>query len=132
MQDNFLFNDNDKRQRGHNCDALCSKDSRLKFKWNWYYVKNGKHLPCQKSIAYLKNGWSLEVLFWHTEYSAEVRKNGNDVDNYNIRYDETTKKMPALLNRLDAQLKSEELYEKIGIHIIKQSQHVNLQYRKPK
>lgn len=132
MQDHFLFDDNDSKQRGKDCDALCSEDKRLKFKWLWTedcYRSGGpsaetaaglKRSPGQCSEAILKNGWRLEVTFWHTDYDAEVGRYGRVVESYHIHYDEGTKKEPVLITRLNAQLKAEQLFEGLGQDILRQ------------
>ena len=126
MQEHFLFDDDDPKQRGYGCDALRPKDERLKFKWQWIQQRRlcgrkGKdRKPCQCSEAVLKDGWVLETTFWHTEYEAEVNRHGERVVSYCIRHDEVTKAEPALITRIDAQLKAEQLFEEIGINILEQ------------
>jgi len=132
MQDHFLFDDNDPKQRGKSCDALCPEDKMLKFKWRWitekelsWYPndprnKSKKRRPCQCSEAILENGWRLEATFWHTDYATDVERYGNTVINYHRNYDEGTKENPPLLTRLDAQLKAEQLFEELGKDILRQ------------
>ncbi len=128
MQDHFLFDDSDPKQRGHGCDSLSSKDKRLKFKWQWIHrnrlsgvgKSDKRRLPCQCSEAVLKNGWLLEATFWHCDYEAEIQYYGNMVLSYHIRYDEKIKGEPPLFTRLDAQLKAEQLFEELGLDILDQ------------
>ena len=137
MQDHFLFDDDDPKQRGFGCDALQPKDERLKFKWQWiqerrlswsrgdHRKKSNKRSPCQCSEAVLKNGWVLETTFWHTEYEASVEHYDETVVSYRTRYDEETKSEPPLLTRIDAQLKAEQLFEEMGIDILEQIDQVS-------
>ncbi|MEK0337681.1 MAG: hypothetical protein QQN41_09650, partial [Nitrosopumilus sp.] len=85
---------------------LCPKDKRLKFKWQW--IRQGrlsrsrrdprrgsyKRKPCQCSEAVLKNGWTLEAVFWHCDYGANVDYYENTTKSYRVHYDEGTKKKP--------------------------------------
>ena len=137
MQNHFLFDSDDPKQRGFGCDALVHKDKRLKFKWMWtkdccnsggpsFKTKVGqKRSPGQCSEANLKNGWSLEATFWHCDYEAEVNHYDSAVVSYHIRYDEETKTESPLLTRIDAQLKAEQLFEEMGIDILEQIDQVS-------
>ncbi len=132
MQDHFLFDDGDPKQRGKGCDVLCRDDKRLKFKWMWNRdcensggpdsnTKAGqKRSPGQCSEAILENGWSLEATFWHTEYAANVERSRRPIASYCVNYDSGTKGKPPLLTRLDAQLKAEQLFEELGKDILEQ------------
>ncbi len=132
MQDDFLFDGDDKRQVGKTCDALRAKDKHLKFKWMWTKdcensggpdknTKEGqKRSPSQCSEAILENGWSLEATFWHTEYAANVERHRRPLSSYRVDYDSGTREKPPLLTRLDAQLKAEQLFEDLGKDIIRQ------------
>lgn len=144
MRSQWLFDDDNAKERGVGCDAICNKNPQLIFKWKWTitrgryaksrklvkYVVNGNHIfqrrriivhvPCQTSHAKLKNGWTLKALFWHTMYEARVSKNGEHISSYMLEPDEATKKDLALLTRLDAQLMAEKLFEELGRDIIKQ------------
>ena len=127
MQDHFLFDDDDPKQRGKGCDALCANDPRLKFKWVWpqsfrwlggdQYAKKPDKIPQpgQLSETALENGWCLRAVFWHSDYEAEVERHGNNVESYHVGHDKATKGRPALLTRLDAQLKAEELFMELGV-----------------
>ncbi len=119
MQDGFLFDSDDPKQRGVGCDSLCADDKRLKFKWAWNPF-HGKGIPCQCSDAELENGWSFQAVFWHKRYEARVKRYGHHVGTYDIRSDESTPESPTLLTRIDAQLKAEELFKKIGEDIVRQ------------
>ena len=70
--------------------------------------------------AELENGWSLQTVFWHTCYEARVECDGDQVVSYNIGVDESTEERPALLTRIDAQLKAEELFEELARDLIRQ------------
>ncbi len=127
MQDGFLFDDGDPKQRGHGCDVLNPKDRRLKFKWQWVRRNrlsgvsrsDTRRLPCQCSEAVLKNGWTLEATFWHTDYEAEVNRHDRSISSYHIRLrDEIPGSI--LVTRIDAQIKAEELFEELGISILEQ------------
>lgn len=125
----------EKGQRGKGCDALILKDKRLRFKWRWitesrlsWYPndprnKSKKRRPCQCSEAVLKNGWILEVTYWYDYYQAEVRRRTAEatpvvVESYGNM---GRAKNKLLLTRLDAQLKAEQLFEKLGIDISTQA-----------
>ena len=96
-------------QRGKGYDALCRQDPRLKFDWKWMdHSARGEGVPCQISEAKLKDGWKLRAIFWHTQYEASVERYGETVTNFE----------KGLLTRLDAQLKSEELFYQMGLNII--------------
>jgi len=135
MQEGFLFDCEDDKQCGIGCDALYPKDKRLKFKWKWplgyKWLGGEKHSKKEtiimggKSEADLKNGWSLEVQFWHLDYEATVERYGNTVASFGCfcsreDVEKAKKKGIALLTRLDAQIKAEELFESLGIDIINQ------------
>lgn len=117
MQDHFLFDDDDPKQRGKGCDALCRQDPRLKFDWKWMdHSARGKGVPCQISEAKLRDGWTLRAIFWHTQYEASVERHRETVANFETHFDYEPEKR--LLTRLDAQLKSEELFHQTGLNIL--------------
>ena len=120
MQDHFLFNDSDQKQRGNGCDALCADDPRLKFKWMWTEGRQGKRTPRQVSEAVLENGWSLKAIFWQFGYEARVERYGDSIESFMDRWGTG----PRLVTRLDAQLKAEELFEQIGHDILAQCEGV--------
>lgn len=133
MQDHFLFNDSDPKQRGQGCDALCTDNPSLKFRWRWtawrnyrYVIIDGKkkrienRAPSQISEARLKDGWILRAVFWHSCYGTEVNRYDERVAHYNIEWNQGTKENPPLLTRLNAQLKAEELFEELGKDILDQ------------
>lgn len=35
MRDDFLFDDDDPKQRGQGCDAIMSQSARLNYNWKW-------------------------------------------------------------------------------------------------
>lgn len=120
MQDGFLFNDDDPKQRGVGCDALCPDDKRLKFKWTWNPFL-GKDKPSQVSEVKLENNWELEVTFWHKYYEACVNCRGELIKTYRVEIDdEFFKGWIPLLTRLDAQLKAEEMFIELGEDIVRQ------------
>ncbi len=122
MQDDFLFDDDDPKQRGVGCDALCADDKRLKFKWTWHPFGRGKGKvePGQCSIANLENGWNLEATFWHTNYSVSVDMGSDPVETYRADINDRFAEGPVLVTRLDAQLKAEELFVNLGKDIVRQ------------
>lgn len=146
MQEHFLFDDEDPKQRGRGCDALQAEDAHLKFHWRWPLrtserlsssrkivkrIENGTHIfgrqylqeraPCQISEAVLENGWCLETVFWHFDYEARVERYGEKVASYHIVHWRDERENPlALLTRLDAQLKAEELFEQLDRDILDQ------------
>lgn len=75
MQDNFLF-DSDK-QRGIGVDRLGTKKDGLKLKWIWgnkFYSWTEKDGTIPSQICTTELGYfTLEVIFWHTYYEAELR-----------------------------------------------------------
>jgi hypothetical protein len=135
MQDDFLFDDENEKQRGFGVDNLCDDDPRLRFKWEWpstfkhisgkkYESKQSKK-PQQVSKAKLQNGWELEAIFWHLDYEARVNRYGESVDHFGCfasrkEVGKMKKRGLALLTRLDAQLKAEELFKELERDILKQ------------
>ena len=110
MQDEFLFDDNDSKQRGHGVDVLRQKDDGLKADWKWTRG-HGAKMPetnrrCvgQTSEAEVGENITLEAIFWHTYYEATVFWVDNVIASYG-GYDEK----PLILTRIAAQRKAEEL-----------------------
>jgi len=106
MQDHFLFDDADPKQRGKGCDRLgTKKDDHLAVKWTW--DKNGKKgKPRQCCYAALGKGWALEVIFWHSCYEAGVTFCGDSMITHNI---DRGGRGVILVTRVQAQLKAEQL-----------------------
>lgn len=120
MQDHFLFDSDDPKQRGKGCDRLGSKKDGLALRWYWGRVcdrswsrgdknlEDKRRTPGQCCYAELGKGWSLVVTYWHSNYEAATRYNGDDVRNFNKdRGDKYPGAM--LVTRLQAQLKAEQL-----------------------
>lgn len=114
MQDGFLFDDNDPKQRGHGVDALRENDDGLKADWKWTRGR-GAGMPdtnrrCigQTSEAEVGENIVLCVVFWHSYYEAEVYWYDNCVIDYDIDPRDGDNSS-ALLTRIDAQRKAEEL-----------------------
>ena len=106
MQDHFLFDDDDYKQRGIGCDKLGTKKDGLKFKWSW--ERKGKGKPNQCCYAEVTRLWGLEVIFWHCEYEAGVRHCDDMIVHWHKHYDDTYPGK-VLVSRLQAQLKAEQL-----------------------
>lgn len=108
MQDHFLFDDNDARQRGKGCDKLGHRGDGLALIWTWErYGKKGK--PSQTCYAEIGKGWCLKVIFWHTNYEARVEHVDSGIRNYNVDVGDDKRRGKILVTRLQAQLKAEEL-----------------------
>lgn len=130
MQEHFLFDDEDPKQVGKGCDSLRRSDKRLRFNWNWplrykwaggeTHAKTKTRFAGGESSVELKNGWRLCVGFHYSEYSVEIERYGEQVDEYHVRYDCKSKKNKPLFTRLDAQLKAEELFGDLGADIMRQ------------
>lgn len=105
MQDNFLFDSADPKERGVGCDAICSDDKQLKYKWEWY-----GNSPCQLTSAKLGCDWELQTIFWHTDYEAEVNFGDKTIKRYYGRFNDEFSDGEVLVTRLDAQLKAEQLF----------------------
>jgi len=109
MQDHFLFDDDDAKQRGRGCDRLGTKKDGCALRWTWdKYGKKRIGKPNQCCYAEVGKGWQLEVTFWHTMYEAEVRQTGEHVKSFRK---EIGDRHPGaiLVTRLQAQLKAESL-----------------------
>ena len=129
MQDHFLFDDADPKQRGKGCDKLGSSDDGLQFKWRWVQVRmcswapsdprqrSNARRPCQTCEAGTvritglpsEGRFELKAIFWHTEYEAVVTWNGE----YIVR-------QRGFLARLDAQRRAEELLEEFLVSSLTQ------------
>ena len=123
MQDHFLFNDDDPKQRGHGIDVVRKKGDGLKADWKWTRGR-GAQMPhtnkrCigQVSEAEISEAVTLEAIFWHTHYEAAVNRLGENLAAYSVdprdarrdfdnRFEEEGR---PLLTRVDAQRKAEQL-----------------------
>lgn len=117
-QNAFLFDDDDKSQRGKGCDRLGTKKDGLNWKWKWGTCEESTGIPSQSCTAYLpfpikvkvgKGGiisckFSLKVIFWHTEYEASL-----DMGDHNLLSYTSDEVAARLITRIDAQRKAEEL-----------------------
>lgn len=93
----YLFNTDDPKQCGVGCDRLGTKKDGLKAKWIWY---NQSKTPQQISIA--KIGYfTLEAIFWHTNYEATLTWVGNDIT--------SSPDKPRIITRIDAQKMAEKM-----------------------
>lgn len=82
MQDGFLFDRDDDKQRGFRCDSLDRNNPKLKLKWVWGQSTRGnwkKRVPCQCSEANFGDGWTLKCVFWHTYYDANISRFGKSI-----------------------------------------------------
>ncbi len=120
MQDRFLFDDGDPKQRGAGCDRLGTKKDGLALRWIWGRVcdrswprgskelKDTRRTPGQSCYASLGKGWELSAIFWHTDYEAVVRHYDNRITSWNKSVgDDYVGEV--LVTRLAAQLKAEQL-----------------------
>lgn len=105
MQDDFLFDSADPKERGVGCDAICSDDKRLKYKWEWH-----GNSPCQLTVAKLGRNWELRTVFWHTDYEARVEFGDEFIKRYHGVVGDEFSDREVLVTRLDAQLKAEQLF----------------------
>lgn len=122
MQDHFLFDSDDHKQCGVDCDRLGSKEDGLKYDWVWGLWKGCSTKPgqcCRADIGAIshKTGDIIQVLcplklvvvFWHSSYEARVEMDGHLIThNINVRRDCVIPN-GALITRLGAQKKAEEL-----------------------
>jgi hypothetical protein len=108
MQEHFLFDSDDAKQRGKGCDKLGSKKDGLSLRWSWKKYPKAKNRPNQCCYAELGKGWSLEVIFWHSNYEAQVRHVGEHIRSFRKDRGDT---YPGtiLVTRLQAQFKAESL-----------------------
>ncbi len=113
MQDGFLFDDDDPKQLGHGVDVLrCDADG-LKADWKWTRGR-GAGMPetnrrCvgQTSEAEIGRHITLEAIFWHSYYEAQVHWLDNVVASYG--FEEKDAGNSPLLTRIAAQRKAEKL-----------------------
>ncbi len=107
MQDHFLFDDCDPKQRGKNCDRMGTKKDGLKLNWLWgshrYEKKAG-----QICRAKMGEGFVLQAIFWHTNYEALVSWYGDTIVNWSKDYHDDYGG-EVLVTRLQAQLMAEKL-----------------------
>ena len=117
--------------KGKGIDRLGTKKDGLKFIWKWIRrcelsgvdAKDKRRLPCQVCFAEAGD-FEYEVILWHTHYEARVIYKGATLIRFNKEIDDTTEwKGEVLLERLQAQLKAEQLlveyYKMIGKHLTK-------------
>ncbi len=97
MQDGFIIDDQDPKQRGHGPDRMGSRRDGLNYLWRWINTSgDGRPLgtkskkprvPCQICEARLPRMKGLpgepyirlEVIFWHTNYEARLRIRDSNV-----------------------------------------------------
>lgn len=119
MQDGFLFDDNDPRQRGKGVDRKGTKKDGLKLKWSWTRVCERSWFPGSKElkdnrrtpgqVCFAEYGDFLcKVIFWHTHYEARIEHCG-ELLLYHDKDTGDSKKGEVLVTRLQAQLKAEQL-----------------------
>ncbi|HCT86239.1 MAG TPA: hypothetical protein DF296_13690 [Candidatus Margulisbacteria bacterium] len=94
MKTNYLFDDEDKKQRGIGVDRLGDKNDGLKLKW-----KSNHH-----QTGFTKIGkYKLETIFWHDSYEARVSYRDEIMESISDIYK----------SRIEAQIGAEKLLVKI-------------------
>ncbi len=121
MQDRFLFDDSNSKQRGRGCDRLGSKKDGLVLKWTW--EKNGKEgKPGQCCYAEIGKGWAAVVTFWHTNYEARLEHYDHSIMHWSKDTGDGYEG-EVLVTRVSAQMKAErfmiDLYKEVEELVIK-------------
>ena len=114
MQDGFIFDGDDPKQRGHGVDSLRQEGDKLKANWQWTRGR-GARMPdtnrcCvgQTSEAEIGENILLKAIFWHSYYEARVSWCDDSVISYDVSPRDNDDRSP-LLTRVDAQRKAEKL-----------------------
>jgi hypothetical protein len=114
MQDGFLFDDRDSKQRGYGVDALHQDDDGLKAHWQWTrgrgagMSKTNRRCVGQVSEAEVGDKILLRVIFWHRYYEIEMYWVDACIESYCVDPSDGSKEK-ALLTRVDAQRKAERM-----------------------
>lgn len=105
MREDFLYDSDDKNQRGKGVDRVGTKKDGVSLEW-----KSNHHQICFAEIG----RYTLKVIFWRTNYSAEIEVLGETFYLCDKKF----------YNRIDAQKFIEKRFKEIMLEGFKLSKKI--------